>query len=351
MKTALVLPALACLAVASLAPAQTKRQLLVATKESPPFAMQVNGTWTGLSIELWETVAAELGLEFRYEPMELVPMLERTAAGEVDLAVAALTITADRERELDFTHSFLASGLGIATRAQESNVVAALASRVFSAELMQALAALAVVLLVCGAAVWWFERRANPDQFGGPGMRGLGAGFWFSAVTMTTVGYGDKAPVSLGGRLVALVWMFASIIVISSYTAAIASALTVDRMSAAVRGPEDLPNVRIGTVNGSSSTGWLDDRGLLYRGYDRVEQAVKDLADEQIDAVVYDAPILQHSVRPQPDLVVLPHVLRREQYAIALPPGSALRSPIDEKLLQVLESEDWGRLLTEYLGQ
>ena len=38
--------------------------------------------------------------------------------------------------------------------------------------------------------------------------------FWWAAVTMTTVGYGDKTPVTTGGRIVGLVWMFTSVIVI-----------------------------------------------------------------------------------------------------------------------------------------
>ncbi|MGO2102628.1 MAG: ion channel [Psychroflexus halocasei] len=44
---------------------------------------------------------------------------------------------------------------------------------------------------------------------------------------MTTVGYGDKSPLSLGGRIVGLIWMFMAVIILSSLTAGIASALTV----------------------------------------------------------------------------------------------------------------------------
>ena len=75
---------------------------------------------------------------------------------------------------------------------------------------------------VVGVVMWLGERRRNQAQFGGTAAHGIGAGLWWSAVTMTTVGYGDKAPVTILGRLLGLVWMFAAIIIISSFTAAIA---------------------------------------------------------------------------------------------------------------------------------
>jgi len=57
---------------------------------------------------------------------------------------------------------------------------------------------------------------------------------------MTTVGYGDKAPVTLAGRVVGLLWMPASIILISGFTAAIASALTVGQLDHSISGLDDL---------------------------------------------------------------------------------------------------------------
>jgi voltage-gated potassium channel Kch len=64
------------------------------------------------------------------------------------------------------------------------------------------------LLTVTGALIWLAERRHNEEQFRRDPAAGIGNGIWWSAVTMTTVGYGDKAPVTLAGRVIALVWMF-----------------------------------------------------------------------------------------------------------------------------------------------
>src|SRR5699024_8670775 len=110
--------------------------------------------------------------------------------------------------------------------------------------------ALCGVLLMAGAGVWAFERRKNPEEFRSDAPKGLADGFWWAAVTMTTVGYGDKAPKTLGGRVIGLIWMFTSVIVISSFTAAIATSLTVGQLSSTVQGVEDLGGVRAATVQG-----------------------------------------------------------------------------------------------------
>ena len=108
--------------------------------------------------------------------------------------------------------------------------------RFLSFAFLKVLLALAMVLFIAGLLVWFFEHKHNVGEFGAELPKGLGAGFWWSTVTMTTVGYGDKAPKTLGGRLVAIVWMFTGVIIISSFTAAIASSLTVTQLELKVRG-------------------------------------------------------------------------------------------------------------------
>src|SRR5262249_23458438 len=58
---------------------------------------------------------------------------------------------------------------------------------------------LLALLAVVGTIFWIIERRSNPD-FSGKQIHGWGSGVWLSIVTMTTVGYGDKAPRALGGE-------------------------------------------------------------------------------------------------------------------------------------------------------
>lgn len=62
-------------------------------------------------------------------------------------------------------------------------------------------------------------------EHGAPGasIRNYGDALWWAIVTVTTVGYGDKVPVTAGGREVAVVLMFVGIGLIGVITATVAS--------------------------------------------------------------------------------------------------------------------------------
>jgi ABC-type amino acid transport substrate-binding protein len=208
------------------------------------------------------------------------------------------------------------------------------------------------VLFIVGALIWMLERRRNPQQFGGHPMRGIGAGFWWSAVTMTTVGYGDKSPVTVAGRALALLWMFGGVIMISSFTAAISSALTVSQLESPVSGPADLPKVRVGTVKPSTSANYCDKHGIAYRQYGDASKALAGLAAGEVDAVVYESPILRYLARTERGgaVSVLPGTFENHGYGFALKSGSPLRERIDVAMLEITASDVWPRLLDNYLG-
>jgi voltage-gated potassium channel len=93
-----------------------------------------------------------------------------------------------------------------------------LARRLFGRNKFQYVALLAVALVFLGAlAVFSVEQGTNPS------IQGYGDALWWAAVTTTTVGYGDVAPVTLEGRVIAVGLMIVGIGVIGVFTATVAS--------------------------------------------------------------------------------------------------------------------------------
>ena len=325
----------------------------VGTKVAPPFVIKnEQGEFEGISIDLWKRIAEKEGIEYQFKEASLAGLLEGLNNGQLNASVAALTVNAQREKEIDFTHPYYTTGLAIAVPLEEDRLMAAI-SGFFSWEFFAALSGLCLLLLGVGALLWLFERKKNAEMFGGSASQGLGASFWWAAVTMTTVGYGDKAPTTLGGRIIGFFWMFAAIIIISSFTAAIATSLTVSQLSSSVEGVNDLPDVRVGTLENSASALFLSSRDIGYRKVNSLTDGIAALENGKLDALVYDKPILQYLVnQAESDTIqILPDVIERQDYAIALPEKSTQRERLNTTLLEVIEEDSWEDTVESYLGQ
>ena len=313
----------------------------VAVKHAPPFALRDSqGEWTGTSIELWREIAAELEIDYELHETSLEEMISGVAEGRYELAVAALTVTSEREQILDFTHPFYTTGLAIAISNEPTphwrGVISTVASRAF----VELITALALLQLLVGTLVWALERRANPDQFPRETGRGVASGFWWATVTMTTVGYGDKAPRSALGRGVALTWMLASMIIIASVTATIASSLTIERLDARISGPADLHRFEVGVIANTTGAAYLEEEKIVSRSFASSEAALEALARGELDALVWDAPLLRGALADRPKLPIklVPGVFQRQDYAIAVGEGSELREAINRVLPEHLRS-------------
>ncbi len=69
-------------------------------------------------------------------------------------------------------------------------------------------------------AIFQFE---NPVDSPDGNIKTIGDAFWWAYVTITTVGYGDKFPVTIGGRIVAMVLMTAGVGLFGAFTGFVAS--------------------------------------------------------------------------------------------------------------------------------
>jgi voltage-gated potassium channel len=72
----------------------------------------------------------------------------------------------------------------------------------------------ASLMVVTGVLEWAFDHKTFPNVW---------LGMWWAAQTVTTVGYGDIVPISVGGRLVGIGTMLFGVAIVSVITAIITS--------------------------------------------------------------------------------------------------------------------------------
>ena len=329
------------------------RELVIGTKVAPPFAMKAeDGTWHGISIDLWRRIANQTHLRYRFQETTLNGLTEGVADGSLDAGVAALTVTGPRRQVVDFTQPFYSTGLGIAVAREAGITWWPVVGSLFSRSFLRAVGVLLTISLAVGVVVWLVERRHN-EHFGAH-RRGLGSSVWWSAVTMTQGGSaaGEKVPVTLPGRLLAILWMVASVIVIASFTAALTSQLTLKQLRGTVHGETDLRDVRVAAIAGTETTEYLGRERIEHQVFADAEAGLTALQKRRIDALVYDRTLLLWLVnrRFSGSLRVLNATFDPQVYAIALPQGSQLRMSIDLALLDVTRSDWWQETLFMYLG-
>jgi len=330
-----------------------KKKLKVGTKEAPPFSMKDNdGIWTGISIDLWRQIATELDLTYEFLELDQINLLEGLTNGSIDVVVANLTITPERLDSFDFTYPFYTTGLGISVPLKEERPLVFIIKQLLSWTVLKVIIIILSVLLMVSIMVWLFERKLNHAHFGGNTLQGIGSGFWFSAVTMTTVGYGDKHPKTTGGRIVSLIWMFTAVIFVSLFTATITSMLTVKQLKTSVRGLEDLKRDLVGTMPYTTSESFLKNSLFLFKTYKSVVEGLEALVNGEIKAFVYDEPELRYMIKHQfhGKLELLPHRYSQENYGIALVNNSPLRKSMNRVLLQKIRHQEWQKTLYHYLG-
>ena len=85
-------------------------------------------------------------------------------------------------------------------------------------QLAQVTVAIILTINIAALFMFVFERHANSYQF-----ENLGDALWWSIVTIATVGYGDKVPITAAGRIVGSITIISGLILISLFTATISS--------------------------------------------------------------------------------------------------------------------------------
>ncbi len=329
------------------------RPLQVAVYDAPPFGLVYpDSTFGGLMVELWETIAEDLYLEYEYVITDMDGLLSGLQNGQYDIGLGAISITPKRERLVDFSQAVNPSGTGIAVAADSLQNSFRSYWKPILISLFELIGFLLLVLLLSGTIVWWVERKYNETHPSERNIQGLSDGLWWSAVTMTTVGYGDKVPNSRIGKILGIVWIFTSIILLSLFTANASAIMTAGRIESQITSEDHLRRARVGASAKSSGEEFLIREHITYQAFGSVEEAIEAMLEGEIDCVVSNVPVLKYlnNTTYYKELAIAPQLLLKNNMGIALPDDSPLREAIDQVLLQRITEPRWQKAVYKYLG-
>ena len=355
------LAALTPLSIASAAGRDPVRTLHVAAYDAAPYAARdANGLFWGASVDLWRRVAEDRHWNYDLTLVNsMEDVIDGVAAGRFDVAIGAITITSERLAHVEFSYPSHRSGVAVAM-AQRSGFAAILARYGAVASHLGVLIALMLALLFAtGVLIWLLERGAQKAQEKAPENDQVSEtligtvfdGLYWAVVTMTTVGYGDKAPRTHSGRAVAVAWMLGSLVLISLLSTSLVAQLTVDRIDdARPVTVHDLADVRLAAARGSSGAEFLTGSGLTFQPYPSLDAALAAVATHHADAVVNSIGALDWAVAREyrAAIEVRAGLLAPALMAFALPPGSPLLAPLNGSLVRATSSADWSAQEASY---
>ncbi|XP_066933143.1 uncharacterized protein [Clytia hemisphaerica] len=147
-----------------------------------------------------------------------------------------------------------------------------------------------ILAVLAGIVIWALETYWNEEQFPREFSSGIVEGFWWAIISMTTVGYGDIAPVSVPGRLFAVFWILTGLIIVAIFTSVLSTSLSVQVLTSEVK----LYGSRAGAISNTyeSRLGYL--KGAIMQDFQTVDEMDSALSDKQVDGLLVDSFIAGH---------------------------------------------------------
>ncbi|KAL1131739.1 hypothetical protein AAG570_011352, partial [Ranatra chinensis] len=335
-----------------------------------------NDRFEGYSIDLIDEIAKDLGFKYAFvlvpdgqygtfnkETKQWNGLIKELRERRADLAICDLTITYERRSAVDFTMPFMTLGISILFSTpvtQPPSLFSFLSPLSLDVWIYMATAYLGVSLLLyflcrITPAEWDNPHPCNPTPEELECNFSLHNCLWFSIGSLMAQGC-DLLPKAISTRMLAGMWWFFVLIMISSYTANLAAFLTMERMDATIESVEDLAKqnkIKYGVLQGGSSLSFFRDSNVTtYQKMWSVMESTRPSVfvknnEEGVDRVLkgkrgyaffMESTSIEYQVEQHCELTQVGGLLDSKGYGIAMPFNSPYRTAISGSVLKMQES-------------
>lgn len=314
-----------------------------------------SGELTGFSVDLWNEIAKRQDWTTEYLRTDGVGgQLTAVAQDRADVAVGAISLTADREQHFDFTQPTLDAGLQIIVPVHDTRPsvpgLGGFLDLLFSRTMLIWLSAAVIVSILPAHIFWLVERRSDKPVVSRSYYPGIVQSFGWGIGSL--VGSTSTRATRALTQGLAILWGFAAIVFVAFYSANLSATLTVAKLDAKITGPADLYEKSVATVADTTAAAFLRNLGIDATETRTIEDSYHLLREEGYDAVVFDAPVLRYYVahRGEGVAVTAGPVFQDENQGFVVDINSPLRKPIDQTLFRMREDGTYNLIKHKWFG-
>ncbi|XP_066250045.1 glutamate receptor 1-like isoform X2 [Euwallacea similis] len=371
---------------------------IMVRKEEPGELLMGNDRFEGYCKDLAELIAKKLNINYELRIVKdgkygaengdvkggWDGMVGELVRNEVDLAIAPISITSERERVIDFSKPFMSLGVSIMIKKpmkQKPGVFSFLnpLSQEIWISVVFAFVGVSIVLFIVSRFSpyeWRILHHSDEPVRHPPHLHTNSGGtmandfsllnsLWFSLAAFMQQG-GDISPRSISGRIVGACWWFFTLIIISSYTANLAAFLTVERMVAPINSPEDLASqteVEYGTLMGGATYDFFkrsqitlysrmwefmnSRKHVFVKSYDDGIRRVRQSKGKY--ALLIESPKNDYINEREPcDTMKVGRNFDAKGFGVATPLGSPLRDAVNLAVLSLKEDGELTKLKNKW---
>ncbi|MCB8883278.1 transporter substrate-binding domain-containing protein [Acidisoma cellulosilytica] len=319
----------------------------VATLDNPPYASPGRNGPHGISIAVFNAIAAKNGWAVEYLPQRtLNDLTNAIISHQADIGIGGITPTPELALVVDFSDAnqivpldLLVKKEGVWSRRLET--IQSMTHLFVSSEMLLLILVGLVAVLIGGYVIRLIERRRDPDMF----PREFRHNAWWAAQTLVAHNCGSKLPSSERGRYVAMLLMLGGTVFTAEITAVLTTSLAASfRATAPITSIGDVESRLVATVRDSYAKTWLQQNLINLRTYRSVDESVTALEHGQVSGVVSDELPLRRVLNTHADLEIVGDSFGSHPHAFMVVKRSPLLPALNQSIAQLLSSQDWAKL-------
>lgn len=348
--TAIVASALVIISAA--AQQEAGETMRVGVYVSPPFVIKTDNEFSGMAIDLWQDIAARMGKRSEFVELQTYgALIEAVATHQVEAGVTNLTVTENRAKLVDFTYPWFDAGLRVMIHTQAGSGFSDVLSGLSDAGHLATYAWIALVIIISTIILTLFDRRFD-GNFPKRWREGFAESFYHIMSIATSGKTIRKNLFGWVGRIWQAFWMVCGIAIIAYVTSSVTSVMTITHITRNIENVADLQDKSVAVRAGSVAEAYLQARSIATVPFNHLTDSVAALVNDEVSAVVADAPVLEYYVHsnPKEPLEVVGNVFSPDKYGFAFPPHSPLVKPASVAIISAHENGSLAELKAQYFG-